>query len=218
MQDVPKFSNLVRSKLMKRGGVGYIEPDAGSFPKVEEFHQLITDANALPCITWLDGTSEGEKAIQELADLLIKKGAVALNIVPDRNWNIADPKVKEIKVRNLYQVVELARDLDLPINMGTEMNSFGQKLVDDFDAPELEPVKDDFIDGAYFIYGHTLMERAIRKGYQSEWAQKHLVSRKAKNHFYNKLGRCVQPGVKSLETLKTLDNDHLTPDDVLSHI
>ncbi len=96
---------------------------------------------------------------------------MALNIIPDRNWNIADPDGRRLKVQNLYRVVEVGRALDLPLNVGTEMNSFGQKLVDDFDAPELAPVRQAFLDGAYFIYGHTALQRALGLGYQSAWAQ-----------------------------------------------
>ena len=92
---------------------------------------------ALPCYAWLDGTLAGEQSIEELLELLISKGVVALNIVPDRNWNIADPDARRLKVRKLYEIVQLADRLALPLNIGTEMNAFGQRLVDDFDAPEL---------------------------------------------------------------------------------
>ena len=52
------------------------------------------------------------------------------------------------------------------------MNAPGKKLVDDFDAPELAPVRQAFLDGAHFIYGHTVMQRAVGLGYQSEWARR----------------------------------------------
>ncbi len=121
--------------------------------------------------------------MEELLTLLIDKGVVALNIIPDRNWNFADPDVKRIKLQNLYDVVELAQRLDLPLNVGTEMNSFGNKLVDDFDAPELAPVRQAFLDGAYFIYGHTMLQRALGLGYQSDWAKTHLPTRAERNDF-----------------------------------
>jgi len=54
MQDAPKLQNTVRSKLMKQGGVGYVQPDAGSFPSLNDFHTLITACGALPCAAWLD--------------------------------------------------------------------------------------------------------------------------------------------------------------------
>jgi len=215
--DAPKFQDLIRAKLMKRGGVGYVQPDSGMFPTVEEFHRLILACGALPCAAWLDGTSAGEQAIEELLDLLIGKGVVALNIIPDRNWNIADPELRRVKVQNLYRVVQLAQELDLPLNIGTEMNSFGQKLVDDFDAPELAPARQAFLDGAYFIYGHTILQRALGLGYQSEWAQTHLPSRHERNTFYTRLGRLVPPGEVNMARLKQLD-PAMSPADILSKL
>ncbi len=194
IDDRPKFQNVVRAKLMKRGGVGYVQPGPQTFPTVEEFHELILSCGALPCATWLDGTSAGEQALSELLDLLIAKGVVALNIIPDRNWNIADPDVKQLKLQKLYDVVELAQKLDLPLNIGTEMNAFGQKLVDDFDAPELAPVRAAFLDGAFFIFGHTVAQRTLGLGYQSEWAKSHFPSRRERNDFYTRLGKQVEPG------------------------
>ncbi|MGC9346647.1 MAG: hypothetical protein ACP5JG_00800 [Anaerolineae bacterium] len=203
----PQIQNLVRSKLMKRGGVGYVQPGPDTFPTVEEVNTVITACGALPCITWLDGTSEGEQAAPELFDLMIRKGAVALNIIPDRNWNIPDPKEKETKLQNLYDVVDLARELDLPINVGTEMNAYGKPLIDDFSAPELAPVRRTFLDGAHFIYGHTLLARALGLGYQSRWAKGHFPDRHDRNVFYTELGRRVPPGPAARMTLRELGLD-----------
>jgi hypothetical protein len=212
--DVPKFQNLIRAKLMKRGGIGYVYPTPNMFPSVEEFHKLILACGALPCAAWLDGTSAGEQAIEALLELLISKGVVALNIIPDRNWNIADPATRRVKVQNLYDVVQLAQELALPLNIGTEMNSFGQKLVDDFDVPELAPVRQAFIDGAHFIYGHTMLQRALGLGYQSQWALTHLLSRRERNTFYTRVGYHVPPGKDGLIRLKRLDST-LSPADIL---
>lgn len=203
-QETPKLANVVRAKLMKRGGVGYVQPGPDTFPTVDQFHQLILACDALPCAAWLDGTRAGEEAIEELLELLISRGVVALNIIPDRNWNIADPDTRRLKVQKLYEVVELAARLDMPLNVGTEMNAYGQKLVDDFDVSELEPVRQAFLDGAYFIYGHTVAQQALERGYQSEWAQTQLPTRRAKNEFYTRLGRQVEPGPIDAAQIKSI--------------
>jgi hypothetical protein len=215
MQDAPKLQNSVRSKLMKQGGVGYVQPDAGSFPSLADFHTLITACGALPCAAWLDGTTSGEQQIGALLELLIERGVVAFNIVPDRNWNIADSAQKQLKMKNLYQVVQLAGELDLPLNIGTEMNSYGQRLVDDFDAPELEPLRDSFMDGAYTIYGHTALARWAGLGYQSAWAQAHLPTRRARNAFYRQVGRALEPGSSGA---RLPFDDGWTPGDILSRL
>jgi len=222
MADSPRFQNLIRARLMKQGappgmagGWGYVQPESGMFPSLEAFHALITACGALPCAAWLDGTSAAEQNVEAWLEFLVGKGVVALNIIPDRNWNIADPATRRLKVQNLYRVVEVAQELDLPLNVGTEMNSFGQKLVDRFDVPELAPVRGAFLDGANFIYGHTMLQRALGLGYQSEWAQAHLLTRRACNEFYTRIGYAVPPGREGLARLKRLD-PVLLPSEVMS--
>jgi hypothetical protein len=209
VEDPNHFQNYLRQKLMKRGGVAYVQPEGESFPSVEVFHEIILAENAIPCSAWLDGTSAGEAEIERLLGLLMDKGVAAINIIPDRNWNIPDEKAKAVKLEKLYHIVDLADSLDLPIIVGTEMNSFGQKRVDDFDAPELNPVKDLFIKGAYFLYGHTRMEMLWGMGYQSHWSQANLADRKAKNDFYEAVGRLIPPAVDfELLEIKTETTPH----------
>jgi hypothetical protein len=217
MADAPAFQNQIRSKLMKRGGVGYVQPGHDTFPPIDKLHRLIRACDALPCAAWLDGTTSGERRMDQLLALLVDKGAAALNIIPDRNWNIADPDERQVKVQNLYRVVELAQEMDLPLNVGTEMNSYGQKLVDDFDAPALAPVRQAFLDGAYFIYGHTVLQRLLGLGYQSAWAQDQLPSRRERNAFYTQVGRAVEPGEAGRRRLAGLGPD-LTPRELLQQL
>ena len=204
ISDYARFSNLVRAKLMKKGGVGYVQPGPESFPTLDEYHGMIEACGALPCATWLDGASAGEQAIEELMSLLIAKGVVAMNIVPDRNWNIADPATRALKVAKLHDIVRIAEELALPLNVGTEMNSPGNKLVDDFDAPEMAPLRQAFLDGAHFIYGHTVMQRALGLGYQSEWAVAHFPVRRERNAFYTAVGYRIPPGAANIVRLREL--------------
>ncbi len=81
----------------------------------------------------------------------------------------------------------------------------GRSCVDDFDAPELAPVRQAFLDGAYFIYGHTVLQRALGLGYQSEWAAAYLPTRRQRNEFYTKAGRLIPPGRPGTERLGQLD-------------
>jgi hypothetical protein len=146
--------------------------------------------------------------------LMVAKGAVATNVIPDRNWNIADPAVKQMKVAKLYEVVRLSQAMDLPLNVGTEMNSFGQRLVDDLDAPELAPVRQAFLDGAYFIYGHTVLQRALGLGYQSPWAKAYLPARRQRNDFYTAVGYAVPPGQAGMAQLAGISAE-MAPEDIL---
>ena len=215
MQTDYGLANLVRKALMKKGGAAYVPPGPDTFPKVDQFHAFVIGSGGIPCATWLDGTSPGEQALPELLDLLIGKGAATFNIIPDRNWNIADAAVKEVKVRNLYAAVEMAADNALPILVGTEMNSPGQPLVDQFDAPELAPVRDLFLDGAHFLYGHTMLGRYGTFGYTSDWAGGHFDTRRAANTFYTAVGRSLPPGTRGIEIVKSLSPDS-SPQEILA--
>jgi len=182
--------NTIRAKTMKRGGVGYVLPDKGSFPQIADTNQFVLAAGGIPTLTWLDGTSEGEKAIEELLDVAMSTGAAAINIIPDRNYT---PGARNEKIDNLYQVVELAEKLHLPVVVGTEMNSPGQKFVDDFDTDELRPLVPIFLKGAHIVYAHSVLQQKCGLGYTSEWAKKNFKSVAEKNEFFRELGSLLKP-------------------------
>ncbi|MHB1461261.1 MAG: hypothetical protein ACYC1M_08280 [Armatimonadota bacterium] len=191
--DAPSFHDKIRGKLMKFGGVGYIAPGPDTFPSVEKAIEMMNAIGALPTMAYLDGTNAGEADMPDLLALCVKKGVVALNIIPDRNWNIKKAEEKATKVANLRLCMEAARALDLPIIVGTEMNKTGLPFVDDFHAPELVPYVAEFVEGAEFIWGHTLMNRYFGMGFNSAWANVQFKNRKAKNAFYAKLGKALTP-------------------------
>ena len=206
--------NMIRAKTMKRGGVGYVEPDAGSFPTMAEMNSFILAAGGIPTLAWLDGTSEGEKEIEKLLGIAMASGVAAVNIVPDRNYT-AGLGEKDQKCKNLYEFVKVAEKLDLPIIVGTEMNSPGQKFVDDFSSAELSPLKDTFLKGAYIVYAHLAMQRQCRKGYLSEWAKGNFETISAKNEFFSELGKKLGPDRQGL--LADL-NDSVLPQQILNKI
>ncbi|MBN2308619.1 MAG: hypothetical protein JXR94_06585 [Candidatus Hydrogenedentes bacterium] len=193
LDDPPVFHGLIRSKLMKAGGVGYVKPAGPDFPRLEEVNAFSLDAGAIPTLTWLDGFSEGEQAIDELLDVMLGAGAAALNIVPDRNWNIPDPELRAAKVAKLHEIVAIAESRGLPILVGTEMNAYGQRFVDDFDAPEMAPLVEPALNGAYLMYAHTMMQSRLGMGYLSSWARTHFDSARNKNDFFVRLGKTLAP-------------------------
>ena len=208
----PDFQALIRAKTMKKGGAGYVQPRSDSFPLLRDANRFVLACGAIPTIAWLDGCSAGEAALDELFAVHRAAGSAMLNIIPDRNWNIADPEQRRTKVANLYAVVESARANHFPIIVGTEMNAHGQRFVDDFTAPELAPLLDDFALGAHIAYGHTrLLETGI--GYTSAWAATHFESAAAKNAFYAEVGKRLAAGA----VLSGMP-DNPSPDDVLSAI
>lgn len=216
LNDTPKLHETIRSKLMKFGGVGYVPPTPETFPSVETMIEMTLGLEALPTATWLDGTNPGESDMPSMLDLLARKGVAAMNIIPDRNWNIKDPAEKQVKLENLRKAVEAARETGFPLSVGTEMNKAGLPFVDDFSAPELAPYVDDFIDGAHFFWGHTLLARALGIGFASDWANTRFgADRIARNRFYTRVGRSADP-VRGRAKLEGLNVSAMTPEDVLA--
>jgi hypothetical protein len=207
-----KLQNLIRAKTMKKGGVGYVQSGKGSFPLMADMNRFVRESGAIPTLAWLDGTADGEKSLDELFATAIAAGAAALNVIPDRNYT---PEVKDQKLKNLYDVVEMAEKHHFPIIVGTEMNSPGNKFVDSFGTAELAPLVPVFLRGAHIIYGHSVLQRQSGLGYLSPWAKKTFTAIKAKNEFFERLGRELQPA--SEDRLRGLTAE-ATPDQILAKI
>ncbi len=183
-----KMEDVVRAKFAKNGGFGYVQPSSDTFPPVEEFFGFVKSCGAIPMESWLDGTSEGEKDGKALLELSKSKGAAALNLIPDRNWNISDSKAKEIKTQNLENIVKVAVSMDMPIHIGTEMNKKGLPFVDDLNGADLNPYKEVFLNGARIIVGHTLLGRFADFCYLGEKAENEFSSLKLRNAFFASVG------------------------------
>jgi len=201
---------LIRAKTMKQGGPGYVQPDKGSFPRMADINRFVLESGAIPTVTWLDGTSEGERAIDELLDVATSTGVAAINIIPDRNFT---PGEKTQKLENLQLIIATAARRHLPIIVGTEMNAPGCKFVDDFTADELAPFWPHFLNGAFIAYAHTVLQRRCRMGYLSRWARDRFPDTKAKNEFFVLLGARLEPAREDLLRDVT---DECTPSEILN--
>jgi len=111
--------------------------------------------------------------------------------------------------------VELAEKLHLPVVEGTEMNSPGQKFVDDFASKELEPLVPVFLKGAHIVYAHSVLQRKCGMGYTSEWAKKNFENVAGKNKFFEQIGSSLQPEHEN--NLVGLNED-VTPKEILAKI
>ncbi len=210
--DAGKFQALIRAKLMKKGGPGYVPPGKDSFPLMADMNRFVQEVGAIPTLTWLDGTSEGEKAIEEFIQVATSSGAAAINVIPDRNYT---PGVKSQTLQNLYDVVARAEKHHFPVIVGTEMNAPGNKFVDDFSTAELKPLAPVALKGAHIVYAHSVLQRESGLGYLSDWAKKNFNSVEAKNDFFEKLGRKLQPAAE--DRLRALPSD-VTPENVFARI
>ena len=215
MQDGPAFQGLIRSKTMKSGGVGYVQPEGKDFPRLQEVNDFTKAAGGIPTMTWLDGTSSGEQAIEELTGLMVASGVAAANIIPDRNWNIKDAETKARKVKEFHAFAALCQSRDLPVIVGTEMNAFGQKFVDTFSAPEMAPLHAQFLEGTHIFHAHTLLQGQAGMGYVSDWAEKSFANAKEKNAFFAKAGELLPADGGAALAGITADD---TPESVLAKL
>ena len=155
LADPPALEEQVRSRLAKRGGLGYEAPTERTFPPVDDFVRWVAACGAIPMFCFLDGSSGGEKDPRRLLECMTAKGVTAVNIVPDRNWNLKkDAAEKQAK---LAEFVETAEGMGLPMNIGTEMNRLGQPFVDDLAVPALAPYAEKFRSGARVMVGASIL-------------------------------------------------------------
>lgn len=197
-----KFEDVVRKKFAKKGGFGYVQPSAETFPPVKDFFNFVKSCGAIPMESWLDGTSEGERDPQELLELSESKGAAALNLIPDRNWNIEDPGEKAVKFNNLKKIIETAGKMHLPLHIGTEMNKKGLPFADDLDGSDLKSFKQIILHGSKVILGHTLLGRFTGFSYTSSEAEAEFPDRKKRNGFFASVGKLPAVDTEIADTLR----------------
>ncbi|MFH1476006.1 MAG: hypothetical protein ABIH24_00730 [Verrucomicrobiota bacterium] len=187
---IPVMEDKIRAVLAKSGGIGYEQPTEKTFPSVDAFVAWVRDCQALPMMTWLDGTSGGEADAKKMLECLRDRGVCALNIIPDRNHRIADPAARAVKLQKLAEIVAVAEKMQLPVNIGTEMNKDGQPFVDDTSCEALQPYHAVFLRGACIMVGQTLLARYADFSYVSAAAQAEFGNNiKKKNIFFEAVGK-----------------------------
>lgn len=206
IKDTNRFTDKLRSKLMKKGGLGYKQPDVDTFPALDSVVEMIRECRAIPMSTWLDGTSAGESAPTAQLECLIAKGIESVNIIPDRNWNLKDAAEKARKVAELDRYVAAAQALDLPINVGTELNKAGQRFVDDFAAAPMQRHHAAFLQGAQIMVGHTRLLRWADLSYIDAAATAEFPARATRNAFFAAVGALPGPDQRTRDCLAGLSS------------
>ena len=199
--NVNAFNDLLRSKLMKSGGLGYAQPDDTTFPLLDDVVGMIQECRAIPMGTWLDGMRAGESDPAAQLECLIAKGIAAVNIIPDRNWNVKDADKAAVLVRELDRYIAAAKCFDLPINIGTELNKPGQRFVDDFAAEAMKPYHGDFLQGAQIMVGHTRLLRWADYSYTDEETAEDHPIRAERNAFFASVGALPGPDATTVAKL-----------------
>jgi hypothetical protein len=200
---VPKLEDLIRNALAKRGGIGYIQPDERTFPPADDFTRWVRACGAIPTVAWLDGTSGGEADCDRLLDLMTAKGCAALNIIPDRNWNLKKPEEAALKRAKLDEVVKSCVKRGLPLNIGTEMNKGGLPFVDELAGPVLRRYAAEFTQGMHVMVGQTVLGLYARAPYLGARAEAEFPDIGKRNAFYAAVG--VLPAVDEARASRLLE-------------
>lgn len=181
------FRRLMREKLVKAEGMAFQTPDTSNFPELNLINRLADLTGTLPTLVWANGTSEGERQEQVLLEYLVERGLLGVNIVPERSIAVPESE-KAARINCLCEIIDLTKQLDLPVFIGTEMNQPTHKWVDDLNHPSLVPFKDCFMQGAYLLHGHTMLTRNAHMGYRSSWANSQFIDRRTRNTFFSSVG------------------------------
>ena len=188
LEDRTALEERVRGALAKRGGIGYVQPTPESFPPLERFINWVRECNAIPLITWLDGTRGAEKDCAAMMDLLTSKGCAGLNIIPDRNWKDKTDAGRELKRAKLEEVITEAARRNLSINIGTEMNRKGLPFADDLNGPVLGRYRELFMKGARIMVGHTILATYADMPYLGPRAEAIFADPADRNNFFAAVG------------------------------
>jgi hypothetical protein len=184
----------IRSRLMKRGGPCYVPITKESYPSLRESIAMMRDLQAVPVAGWLDGMSRGEQDPRRLLELMAENNVPAISIIPDRNWNISDPPVRQRKIRNLHEILHESIRRKMIIVVGTDMSKHGQKFVDDFNAEPLKPFAEEFMKGAMILVGHVRLVESLGFGLLSDAVDERFRGDLDKrNAFFAKLGTYKAP-------------------------
>ena len=156
---------------------------------MKDFLSWVKSCGAIPTEAWLDGTTKGESLGIKYMEASREEGAEALNIIPDRNWNIKDTEIRKIKIAKLAEAVAAAEKLEMPVFIGTEMNKAGQPFADDIDCGALAPHKQIFLKGAASAAGHSILAKFADTPYSGEKASAEFKTTADKNTFFENVGR-----------------------------
>jgi hypothetical protein len=112
-----QLDNALRSILLKKGGVAFVEEDEKAFLTLPQIQKIILEAKGIPCYPVLLDDPQGnytefEADHERLFIELAKRKIYAVELIPGRN-----------DLRHLKRFVEFFNEKGFIITMGTEHNT-----------------------------------------------------------------------------------------------
>lgn len=111
------IENEIRSRLLKSGGIAYIEEDIRAYLEIEDIIKIILDTGGIPTYPVLLDDKEGnltefEKDMESLHQELVSLNIYSLELIPGRN-----------SFAQLREFVRYFHDRNFIISFGTEHNT-----------------------------------------------------------------------------------------------
>ncbi len=182
--DIAAFENELRGRLLKSGGVAFVEEDPSAFLSLDKIMYLIKDAGGIPCYPVLLDDIKGwhtefESNMEELYNNFLSWNISCIELIPCRN-----------DIRELKKFVSFFRKKGFLILFGTEHNT-----------PSLEPLKvsarggvsldeqlrEISFEGACIVAAHQYLRAQGEEGYLPSTERLTEDSRKE----FVKLGKAV---------------------------
>ena len=164
IEDTSSIVEEIRGKLLKFGGVAYVEEDNAAFVSLEEAKRLFLDSGGIPVYPVLaDGASlftDKEKNPRVLVEELKQMGYWMVEFIPPRNT-----------CKVLKEYVKALREREVIITCGTEHNSLKggplTPLPKDTQYMD-EELKEIFWEGCCIVAGHQYMKKMGEEGFIDE--------------------------------------------------
>ncbi len=117
LSNVSAMENEIRDKMLKKGGVAFIEEDAENFLPLGEIKDLIIEAKGIPCYPILLDFKDGkftdfEKNFENMHQQLTDWGIGCIELIPHRN-----------ELKFLESAVNFFHEYNYVITFGTEHNT-----------------------------------------------------------------------------------------------
>lgn len=160
--DAAAFENEIRSRLLKKGGVAFVEEDEKAFLEVSEIKDIIISMGGIPTYPLLLDNKEGEftdfeHPKEKLLEELLDRGVYSIEFIPNRN-----------SFDQLKEYVGYFYEQGFIISFGTEHNTpdLSKMTVDCRDNVELDPtLKLISYHGAAVLAAHQYLRLKGEDGY-----------------------------------------------------